>query len=422
MDLLGKIFTPNKKIFVQIASYRDPELVPTVRDLISKADNPNNLRICILNQWHEEDDIDLVEWKDDPRFEILSAKSHESKGVCWARNILNTKYDGEKYTLQIDSHHRFIQGWDTELISMLDKLIENGVKKPILTAYAPPYYPQSTDVINTPLQIDYDKFTPEGILLTKPSIIPDHENLTSPIKSRFISGHFIFTLGKFVNEVPYDRELYFYGEEITMAVRAFTNGWDLYTPHKVILYHEYTREGKPKHWDEYKRWEELDNHSHDRIRKLLGIDGKVCTPCLKKRMGVYHLGTKRTKEEYEQYSGIHFQTRGVTDYTLSNQPPPNPKINLEEKFLKLRDWEVKFPKILLDDNLDFEFWAIILLDDQGVELFRQDLKKGAIDAILKENTNEITYRGTYKGRPYKNWVVWPHGNGEWLRKIIGEKI
>jgi hypothetical protein len=33
----------NNLIFVQIASYRDPELVPTIKDCISKAKNPENL-------------------------------------------------------------------------------------------------------------------------------------------------------------------------------------------------------------------------------------------------------------------------------------------------------------------------------------------------------------------------------------------
>ena len=31
------------KIFIQIASYRDPQLVPTIKDCIEKAKNPKNL-------------------------------------------------------------------------------------------------------------------------------------------------------------------------------------------------------------------------------------------------------------------------------------------------------------------------------------------------------------------------------------------
>ena len=426
MDLLGKIFkrTSNGKIFVQIASYRDPELVPTIRSLIENSSNPDNLKVCILNQWHPDDNIDLSEWAEDTRFEIISVKSIDSKGTCWARHQINKKYSGEQYTLQLDSHHRFIKGWDTELVNMLNGLIDKGVEKPILTAYVPSYNPNNDpqERVQTPWQLNFDKFTPEGAVMTLPAVIPNYEKLEGPIKSRFFSGHFMFTLGKFIEEVPYDPELYFHGEEITMAVRAFTNGWDLYTPHKVILFHEYTREGRIKHWDEHDKWHELDHFSYDRMRKILGIDGKVCSPCLKKRIGIYHLGDKKSKEEYEQYSGIHFLTRGVTEYTLTHNLPPNPSTNLEKEFLKHSPWEVLFPKFLLDGHLDFEFWAIILLDDQGIEIFRQDIDKHTIKLILDKDENEIIYKGQYRGRPYKNWVVWPHNNGKWLRKITGEKL
>ena len=39
----------NKKdtIFVQIASYRDPQLLPTLKDMLDKAKYPDNLRIGI---------------------------------------------------------------------------------------------------------------------------------------------------------------------------------------------------------------------------------------------------------------------------------------------------------------------------------------------------------------------------------------
>ena len=36
-----------------------------------------------------------------------------------------------------------------------------------------------------------------------------------------------------------------------MTVRAFTHGYDLFYPHRVILWHEYTRNYRPKHWDDH---------------------------------------------------------------------------------------------------------------------------------------------------------------------------
>ena len=50
------------------------------------------------------------------------------------------------------------------------------------------------------------------------------------IKARTISGHFYFTSGEFIKEVPYDPDIYFggYTEETTLSVRAFTNGYDFF--------------------------------------------------------------------------------------------------------------------------------------------------------------------------------------------------
>ena len=93
----------NKKIFIQIASYRDPQLLKTLNDCISKSENPDNLVFSICWQHSLEDEWDtLDEFKDDPRFKIIDVDYRESKGACWARNKLQQQYDGEQYTLQLD--------------------------------------------------------------------------------------------------------------------------------------------------------------------------------------------------------------------------------------------------------------------------------------------------------------------------------
>ena len=59
------------KIFVQIASYRDPQLLPTIKDMIDKAKKPKNLVFGICWQHSKEDSWDeLDEFKDDKRFRI----------------------------------------------------------------------------------------------------------------------------------------------------------------------------------------------------------------------------------------------------------------------------------------------------------------------------------------------------------------
>ncbi len=60
------------KIFVQIASYRDPQLVPTIKDMLANAKRPKNLVLGISRQFSESDGFDnLDEFRSDKRFKIL---------------------------------------------------------------------------------------------------------------------------------------------------------------------------------------------------------------------------------------------------------------------------------------------------------------------------------------------------------------
>ena len=131
-------------IFIQIASYRDPQLLLTIEDMLDKAKYPKNLRIGICWQHSDKDTWpDVDKYKGDSRFRILDVPYKDSKGVCWARNAVQKLYDGEKYTLQLDSHHRFAQDWDQTLIDMLVDLLKNGHEKPLITSYIPSFDPDN---------------------------------------------------------------------------------------------------------------------------------------------------------------------------------------------------------------------------------------------------------------------------------------
>ena len=50
-----------EKIFIQIAAYRDPELVPTIKDCLKNADKPENLVFSIAWQHSEQDEWDILD-------------------------------------------------------------------------------------------------------------------------------------------------------------------------------------------------------------------------------------------------------------------------------------------------------------------------------------------------------------------------
>jgi len=216
----------NTKIFIQIASYRDPQLKPTLKNCIENAKYPKNLVFSIAWQHSKDDEWDnLDEYKNDPRFKIIDIDYTSSKGACWARNLLQQQYGGEGYTLQIDSHMRFEKDWDVTLIKMIKQLQDKGTPKPLLTGYVSSFDPDNDPAgrVNEPWRMAFDRFIPEGAVFFLPETIPGWKELKEPVTSRFYSAHFAFTLGQFSEEVQHDPEFYFHGEEISIAARAFTH-------------------------------------------------------------------------------------------------------------------------------------------------------------------------------------------------------
>ncbi len=412
----------NGKIFIQIASYRDPELLNTLDDCIDKADKPENLVFGLCWQHSDEDEWDnLDKYKDDKRFKIVDVNYKESKGACWARNTLQQEYTNEEYTLQLDSHHRFIEGWDTELISMLKGLQKKGHKKPLITSYISSYNPENDPEgrVNVPWLMNFDRFIPEGAVFFLPATIPGWQKMTEPIPARFYSAHFAFSLGSFVKEVPHDPEYYFHGEEISIAVRAFTHGYDLFHPHKIIAWHEYTRKGRTKQWDDDKTWGDKNSNSHLRNRKLFEMDG------LEKDIdfGIYDFGTERTLEDYERYAGVNFKKRSVQEYTKKNNFAPNPPLYGEEYE---SSWTRSF-KHCININRgsvpekDYTFWAVIFEDEKGEPIHREDLDKTKVENYINGSNDMFDIWKEFETvRQPRKWIVWPHSESKgWCEKLEG---
>ena len=325
--------------------------------------------------------------------------------------------------MQIDSHHRFVQDWDDILIKMIKQLQKKGHKKPLLTAYLPSYNPQNDPQERTqePWWMTFDRFIPEGAVFFLPATIPGWQELTEPIPARFYSAHFCFTLGEFCKEVPHDPKYYFHGEEISIAVRAYTWGYDLFHPHTVVAWHEYTRKGRTKQWDDDPIWVTRNVESHKRNRALFGMDGEPkCGMCF----AGYDFGKERTLQEYEAYSGLQFSTRGVQQYTLDNNIAPNPKIDNPEDYAKSF---LKIFKHCIDlqysqvPEQDYDFWCVAFENDKGETIYRQDADANEIMAKYNDPDGYVKIWRSFhtEDRPVK-WVVWPHSVSKgWCEKLEG---
>ncbi len=415
------------KIFISIASYRDPQLLPTLRDCIANADHPENLVFSIAWQRSKLDLWDnLNEFKDDPRFRIIDIPYEESKGACWARSEIQKNYQDEEYCLQLDSHHRFIKHWDTECIKMLKNLQKKGYAKPLLTAYLTSFNPDNdpAEREKDPWWMTFDRFIPEGAIFFIPAAIPGWKDMKEPVPSRFLSAHFIFTLGKWITEVPYDPEYYFHGEEISLAVRSYTWGYDLFHPHKILAYHEYTRRGRTKQWDDDRAWNEKNILSHRKNRALFGMDGERRDDF---DFSKTDFGPYRMLQQYEAFAGINFNKRGVQQYTLDNNFAPNPVItsplDYEESYLSVFKHCIDIYPSQVPLN-DYEFWVVAFENEQGETIYRQDADKGEIERTSNDPDGyhkiwRIFNIGAGSNKPVK-WVVWPFSVSKgWCDRIEG---
>lgn len=412
-------------IFIQIAAYRDPQLFPTLKDCIDKAKFPKNLRFGIAWQHSKNDEWDSIsEYKDDDRFRILDIDYTESKGVCWARNAVQQLYNSEKYTLQLDSHHRFVQDWDEILIDMLTKLQKDGYNKPLITSYIPSFDPDNDPAarVQTPWKMNFDRFIPEGAVFFLPATFDSWDDSTKPLPARFYSAHFAFSVGEFANEVQHDPEYYFHGEEISIAVRAFTHGYDLFHPHKVVCWHEYTRKGRTKQWDDDKSWATRNSASHLKNRKLFEMDGE-------KRdidFGKYGFGTARTLRDYEKYSGLSFSKRSIQKRVQDHKAPPDPDTThlddktFDESLLRIFKHCIDIQYGQVPEN-DYDFWAIIFKDGDDQDIHRQDATP---DEILRMKNDPDGYCKIWREFQTnvlpKKWIVWPHSISKgWMDMITG---
>ena len=284
----------NIDIFVAIASYRDPECEHTISNLLEKAKWPKQIKIGVCLQLGLEDDsLKIIS---NERIKVLNFDISESKGACWAKKRAMSLWNGERYVLMIDSHMRFERNWDKRMIDMLAQCPSD---KAILSTYPASYTPPNNLIPSTPHLIA-KKFDARTKILKfegRPS------SFERPKRGAFIAGGFVFSKASLFQEVPYDEDIYFYGEEILFSVRAWTWGWDVYAPNESLIYHYYGRSESKKHWDDCSSWPDLETASRRKLLRILGTE--VASADDEKGDAVF--GTARTLKEYESFSGIDFQ-------------------------------------------------------------------------------------------------------------------
>lgn len=320
----GQYFT--QRIFVSIASYRDPETPSTLADLYAKAANPMRLVCGVLWQVVPGEDDDCLILHDAvPAGQVKGKIVHpkDSFGACWARSVILSELRGdEEFVLQIDSHMRFVEGWDEKLLA-----IWHNCKSPraLLSTYPVAYTPPDTLGAKAITILCPRQFNHRGILTFGARSEGYDIRPSSPIPNAFVSAGFLFGPAQAFDEVPYDPYLYFHGEEISLAARFWTHGWDAYSPNDVVIFHYYgNSEQRPRHWSDNPAWSGLDERSLSRLRHLFGIEPST-DPKVLENLDKYALGAARTIKEYESYADVDLCKQRIGGRGWSGHYPPHPE-------------------------------------------------------------------------------------------------
>ncbi|MFK7829430.1 MAG: GlcNAc-transferase family protein [Congregibacter sp.] len=316
------------QIFVAIASYADPELPRTLRDCLGMAAKPELLSFGICAQQDPHSPIDLSEFSSDSRFRIISKSVAESRGGPWARNLTQSLWRGEPYTLQVDAHMKFEPAWDKKLIDMLEALPS---EKPVITMNAPLFYYDEQGELQRRFDMGVPTTRVNGWSAEfgwAPWFDFGPANTKRQGHTRVINGNFAFSRGQWNIEVPQDPEHYYWGEEFSITVRSFTCGYDLFLPSEVVAWHMLHREAPPR-----RHWEHGDDVirrrnavAFDRLHRLIYSDASHT-------LGPYGLGTKRSLQDYAIYAGFDFVAKRAHPDVFTGKSPDPVTIHSPE------DWE-----------------------------------------------------------------------------------
>lgn len=298
-------------IFVQIAAFRDPEYQRTLGSMFSRASNPENITVgaCLQYDWEADKHCFQYGTPRPSQIKEIRIDAKDSQGVCWARHETQKLYDGEKFSLLIDSHMRFDHGWDQRLIGMWRSLRKT---KSVLTHYPPNYEPRGGRERRFFEGLGASDWREGTLWFHRAQRYSVDNPPAKPLPGAFIAAGMLFGPGRVVTDVPYDPYLERHGEESTLAARLWTSGYDICHPNDILLWHRSSRRGRPMDNKVIDSYQDRVQLSIKRTRALLA-DEYLDDDEVTKDLDLYALGSARSLAAYERWAGVDFKNQVITE-------------------------------------------------------------------------------------------------------------
>jgi hypothetical protein len=248
-------------IFVQIACYNDLELLETIKDVLDKSSENNDLHFGIHNCFFEENPHDesfmrseLDKLNRKYKLSIQHSKFPDNIGVGLGRYIANQFYDDEDFYMQIDSHMMFMYKWDQVLIGLLNEAKKAGIEKPLISDPTNAYFVDKDgqrQIENKYLSDHFknENFDVEKLIREKSfakakykisdlnqrnevNVVFKHcfdidivvQNLHNIFEFIYVNGAFIFGEGT-LHSIKPNKNLLMIGDEVLSSSRFYTHGY-----------------------------------------------------------------------------------------------------------------------------------------------------------------------------------------------------
>lgn len=333
----------HETIYCSVASYRDPECTGSVEDLYARAEFPERIRVAILDQRVNGDPVcsqPATPCEVDPAqalckykhlIDVFEMDAVLAVGPVFARHLAHRHYRGEYFAMQIDSHVRFTEHWDSDIVGQW-KSAHNEMA--VLSTYL-------SDIIGS-----IDPATHAGIHKGRPIMCQsDYEGTGNykhlrhgqqpegeagikgqPTLHPFWAAGFSFARGHFVVQVPYDQHLpmVFQGEEISIGLRGFSYGYDYYAAERSVCFHMYAikeneqrRKKVPLFWENSNLYQGAGQRAMKRLNTIIGMGNFPESEWSHDEVHKYGLGKVRKVEKFFKVFGIHIQKQTVEQHLCS---------------------------------------------------------------------------------------------------------
>jgi len=313
------------KIFVNICSYRDKLLEPTIQSLLDTESGRNQITYGIFEQTKLESSLQTKnpELVNHPRIRYKRIDPEFSDGVVWARCINSMQIYDEEFQYQIDSHMLFDKDWDNQLIlDYNDASRIANTKKVVLTCGTKNFdldgdrITKHTLTEDITVNLGYFQFDKDLLLHAHGSWVPATERSTPSI--HICAGNFFMPVS-WIKDVGYNTKIFFEGEEQVFALSTILAGYHIFHQRKIRVYH-YIRSSSHESKQTINPVADPTRLSlnHKRSKKEL-VDY------------IYSL-TDDQLEHYRKITGVDYINRKLENRAISRAISPNPGVVV--------DWEV----------------------------------------------------------------------------------